>query len=75
MLALILKQNMYRYHCLEKRLTFEMYLSEIKTCEHIEQYNARYNAKTDFHVNKWGKQHPDEESELQRYIIQYVNQM
>ena len=53
LLALILKQWIFRNKCANKIPVFKEYVYEIEYIEHIELFNTRKNNKLRIHNNKW----------------------
>ena len=64
LLVLIIKQLLYRHHCMNKRIpTIEQIIQEIELVKDIEFNNARIKNKLFVHVNKWYIYYDEQERE------------
>ena len=53
LMGLVLKQLTYHFKCLNKTITFRMYMNEIDFIEKTERYIAKNNSKIALHERKW----------------------
>ena len=53
LMGLVLKQLVYRFKCLNKTITFRMYMNEIDFIEKTERYIVKNNSKIALHERKW----------------------
>ena len=64
----------YRCKCQGEKISYNMYVAEVKYVHSIELYNARVQDKTVIHYKKWGSPQTDNQS-IANYVLQYVDRM
>ena len=74
-LALILKQLIYRCKCQNTKICFAMFIKEMAQHERAEYVYAVQNNKIGFHLKKWSNHERSQYQEINEYVIAHINKM